>query len=229
MKILRLVGRFFVQIVAISAPSLAAMILAALVAQAGSAPLKIFILSGQSNMVGLGLVDSETNPGTVEYTVAHDTDNTYQFAADGAGGWASFEDVWMYYDGASGDLTTGYAYDSSMIGPELGFGYAVGNYFGEQVLLIKAAWVGRSLAVDFRPPSSGGTTGSYYAGILTEVSSVIANLSTYFPDYDPAEGYELAGFCWHQGWSDHSVEAYAAQYETNMVNFIRDIRNDLGS
>jgi alpha-galactosidase len=31
----------------------------------------------------------------------------------------------------------------------------VGDHFDEPVLLVKVAWGGKSLAVDFRPPSAG--------------------------------------------------------------------------
>ena len=53
------------------------------------------------------------------------------------------------------------------IGPELGFGWSVGDAFNngksdtggedndDKILLLKVAWGGKSLAVDFRPPSSG--------------------------------------------------------------------------
>ena len=50
------------------------------------------------------------------------------------------------------------------MGPELGFGWTVGDAFNEggddRILLLKIAWGGKSLAVDFRPPSSGGATGT---------------------------------------------------------------------
>jgi alpha-galactosidase len=46
------------------------------------------------------------------------------------------------------------------MGPELGFGWSVGDAFNtdgtnDKVLLVKIAWGGKSLEVDFRPPSSG--------------------------------------------------------------------------
>jgi alpha-galactosidase len=39
--------------------------------------------------------------------------------------------------------------------------------------------------------------------------------------------YVLAGFAWHQGWNDRINDKFVAEYETNMVNFIRDVRKDL--
>jgi hypothetical protein len=103
----------------------------------------------------------------------------------------------------------------------------VGAAYPEQVLLVKAAWGGKSLAVDFRPPSSGGTTGFYYNEILRLFNEATSNLATHFPDYD-GQGYELAGFGWHQGWNDRVSQEFNDEYEVNMANFIRDMRNDLG-
>lgn len=195
---------------------------------ATGAPTRIFILAGQSNMLGQGNMIPVTTQGTLEYIVANDPGTNYQFLVDGTGAWVEREDVWIKDQyGSYGGLTSGYGSDSTTVGPELGFGHAAGDQYENQVLIVKAAWGGKSLAVDFRPPSSGGTTGSYYNEVLRLVNDAIANLSTYFPGYNAAEGYEIAGFGWHQGWNDRVTPAYSAEYQTNMVNFIKDMRSDL--
>lgn len=194
--------------------------------QAGTSPVKIFILAGQSNMQGQGNMTPATTQGTLEYIVANDPDSDYQFLVDGDGGWALRDDVWIKdEDGQFGGLTAGYGSNSDTVGPELGFGHHVGDLYEKQVLLVKAAWGGKSLGVDFRPPSSGDTTGFYYNEILRLVNDAIANLETYFPDYNAAGGYEIAGFGWHQGWNDRVDADRSAEYEANMANFIRDIRS----
>jgi alpha-galactosidase len=210
-------------------------------------PVHVFILAGQSNMQGHGRVevgkDGVTGAiGSLRYLVNNDPPN-YGHLTNPDGTWATRPDVWINYNTGSiaspitvrGDLTAGYgnvgdisATGSSLrMGPELAFGQVMGDYFTGQVLLIKEAWGGKSLAVDFRPPSSGGTVGPYYNKLLNDVNDVLSNIGTYFPGY-AGQGYVLEGIAWHQGWNDRVNQGYNDQYETNLVNFIKDIRQDLG-
>ena len=63
----------------------------------------------------------------------------------------------------NGKLTTGYGSmwgadptkPGTKIGPEFTFGLVMDGAFKEPVLIIKAAWGGKSLHTDFRPPSAG--------------------------------------------------------------------------
>ncbi|MCF7956332.1 MAG: sialate O-acetylesterase [Phycisphaerae bacterium] len=206
--------------------------------------LKVFILAGQSNMQGQGNMTPVTTQGTLEYIVTNDPE-TYGHIKDG-GNWAVRDDVWIYYERdasttVKGGLTAGCGASSTTIGPELQFGHVMGDYFDGQVLIIKTAWGGKSLAIDFRSPSSGDINdeitydppktaeqqGYYYREMLSIVSDVLGNLSTYFPAYNAADGYEIVGFGWHQGWNDRVDQAHNDQYERNMKNFIKDVRADL--
>ncbi len=208
--------------------------------QAGTSPVKVFILAGQSNMQGHGEISPVTTPGTLESTLANDVGGTYQFTREPSGQWKRWNDVWIRYERSSseklsGDLTVGYGARSTLIGPEIGFGHEVGAHYDHQVLLIKTAWGGKSLGNDFRPPSSGpyasptapGDTGFYYQEMLRIVNDVTSNLATYFPDYD-GQGFEIAGFGWHQGWNDRVSQTFTDEYEVNLANLIRDVRKDLG-
>jgi alpha-galactosidase len=89
------------------------------------------------------------------------------------------------------------------------------------------AWGGKSLARDFRPPSSGGEVGPYYREIVQRTRDVLGDLKKQFPEL-AGRGHELAGFGWHQGWNDRVNQAFNDEYEKNLANFIRDIRKDLG-
>src|SRR5262249_3268466 len=114
-------------------------------------------------------------------------------------------------------------------GPELQFGHVVGDYFENQVLLIKTAWGGKSLFKDFRPPSSGGEVGPYYLKMLAEVRAALTNVQTDFPSYGN-RGFELAGFVWYHGWNDGVDPKRAVpEYETNLVNLIKDVRRELNA
>jgi len=198
----------------------------------GKSPLKVFILAGQSNMEGQGVI--KMNPqrnggkGSLEY-MCKDSKMAWRtrHMVDADGNWVVRKDVWIWYLDRKGGLTAGFGANNTLIGPEFGFGHGVGEALDEQVLLIKTAWGGKSLAVDFRPPSSGGQVGPYYQRMLEHVKEVLGNLKTLFPQYD-SKGYEIAGFGWHQGWNDRVDQAYNDAYEENMANFIRDIRKALG-
>jgi alpha-galactosidase len=201
--------------------------------QAGKSPVKVFILAGQSNMEGAGAVKASPNSqnggqGTLEYLVkAPATAEQFKHIVDSNGKWVVRNDVWIWFLDRKGDLTVGYGAASDRIGPEFQFGHFMGDYFDNQVLLIKTAWGGKSLAKDFRPPSSGGQVGPFYTEMLKHVKNVLGNLKAHFPDYD-GRGYEIAGFGWHQGWNDRIDQGFNDEYEKNLANFIRDVRKDLG-
>ncbi|MHC4251537.1 MAG: sialate O-acetylesterase [Planctomycetota bacterium] len=196
------------------------------------ARLKVFILSGQSNMEGVGKVESDEK-GSLRYIVSDPaTRERYRHLQDEDGKWVERDDVWIWsqpHKGKDrrGKLTVGYGASPGMIGPEFGFGLMVGDHLDEQALLIKIAWGGKSLAGDFRPPSSGGDVGPYYTEMLKHARDVLADVGTLFPDYD-GRGYEIAGFGWHQGWNDGCTHEATNEYEKNMANFIRDVRKALG-
>lgn len=202
--------------------------------------LKVFILAGQSNMEGHG----EVNPASTQGTLQQIYDNdpvTYAHLKNGTS-WAVRDDVWIWYrrDGTTlvkGGLTTGYGASSTTIGPELQFGHKMGVHYGQNVLLIKTAWGGKSLQTDFRPPSSGwnidvpakaGDMGFYFKEMLKLVIDATTNLKAHFPAYNPTDGFEIAGFAWHQGFNDLISPSASAQYESNMEKFIKDVRLAVG-
>ena len=231
-----------------------AFLLANLVAsfpvEAATKPVRVFILAGQSNMEGHGIVaaDPKRNggKGSLEF-VAKDPVTAKHFAPllDAAGKWRTRDDVFITYLDRKGPLTVGYGASELKIGPELGFGWVMGDALDEPVLLIKCAWGGKSLAVDFRPPSAGkppyslgekndaalaadpAIVGKYYRETLALTKAALANIKELVPGSDGK--YVLAGFGWHQGWNDRINDKFNAEYETNMTHFIHDIRKDLGA
>jgi len=195
-------------------------------AQAGKSPIKVFILAGQSNMEGQGIIRGDKK-GTLESLLKDPASaDRYKHLVDKDGKWVVRDDVWCVY-GKKGSLTVGGYAAGGCIGPELGFGWQVGDYFDNQVLLIKVAVGGTSLAQNWRPPSSGGTVGGWYLEMIKGVKEQLNNLKTDFSGYD-GKGYEIAGFGWHQGWQDGCAQDMADEYEKNMANFIRDVRKEFG-
>ncbi len=199
--------------------------------------LKVFVLAGQSNMVGFGQL--EGSPGTME-TYVKSNPKDYGKLVDKGGKPVVRDDVWVVNlsDTANeqkGWLTVGYGASTAHIGPEYGFGFEVGDHYEDPVLLIKCAWGGRSLKQNFLSPSSAeyskpekdGDMGFHYAEILRHVKEITGDPKKYFPDY-AGKGFEIVGFGWHQGWNDRIDQSAVDAYESNMVNFVKDIRKDLG-
>jgi hypothetical protein len=108
------------------------------------------------------------------------------------------------------------------------FAHQIDEYYDDPVLIIKTAWGGKSLAVDFRPPSAGGETGAYYHEMIKTVLDVTHNLSAKFPDLG-VHDFEISGFAWFQGWNDGASDSYLNEYESNLYHLVNDVRNDLGN
>jgi len=135
-----------------------------LAAESHGKPLKVYILTGQSNMQGQAKVE------TFDYL--GDDPATAPLLKDmqGPDGKPRLcENVWISYLTGSRDtlgegmgrLTAGYGArsnpteDGGKIGPEFTFGLTMEKAYDGPILIIKTAWGGKSLNTDFRPPSAG--------------------------------------------------------------------------
>ena len=113
-------------------------------------PVQVFVLAGQSNMVGYGLVEATDSHGgdfTLEALVTSGSP-AYQHLRDSAGEWTVRDDVDVEVYGAVNKispLTVGLGADDRFFGPELQSGHVLGERLSQKVLLIKVAWGGRSL------------------------------------------------------------------------------------
>jgi len=81
-------------------------------------------------------------------------------------------------------------------------------------------------------------TGNYYRLMIAHVKKVLADPKRVYPQYNSAQGYELAGFVWLQGWNDmvdgHVYPNYNQPnrfdlYSELLAHFIRDVRKDLAA
>lgn len=191
--------------------------------------IKVFILAGQSNMQGHGVVSMDHadhyngGKGNLVWSMKHSASkDKMAHLRDAAGKWVERDDVTISYKQNDkvrhGKLTIGYTGygGSSHIGPELQFGHVVGDALEAPVLLIKTAWGGKSLHVDFRPPSAEGETGPFYTQMISEVREALKVLGD--------RPYEVAGFVWMQGWNDMISKEATAEYADNLVLLAKDIR-----
>ena len=144
----------------------------------------------------------------------------------------------------AGKLGPGYGAGGKRIGPEYGFGLSIAKKVEGPILLIKTSWGGKSLNYDFRPPSSGEyqlnekqksggkadevkKNASHFYRLMNEsVHGVLKNLKDNHPAYDPAAGYEIAGFVWFQGYNDQFSPEFRDNYKDNMIAFIKDVRKE---
>ncbi len=230
-------------------------------------PVKVFILAGQSNMEGHAQVrtfdymarDPKTAPILKEMRNADGTPRVCEKV------WISY--LTGDGDEYNGKLTVGYGAKGreAKIGPEFTFGIYMQKLLDRPILIIKTAWGGKSLHTDFRPPSAGPyelnqpqvdqytkrgmdldkwkadkakATGHYYRLMTDHVKKVLKDVKKVYPDYDPKQGYELAGFVWFQGWNDMcDGSTYPNRnqpggydlYGKLLAHFIRDVREDLSA
>ncbi len=196
--------------------------------------VQVFILAGQSNMEGHGRI-SGPQKGTLE-TLSQDPATAERYRhLQSNDSWVTREDVWITWLERKGKLGVGGWAAKGAIGPELGFGWVVGDFLDAPVLLLKFGPGGTSLAGPWRPPGAGPHRngkprgegiGNQYDHLISSVKDRLANLSREFPEL---AGYQprLAGFGWHQGWNDGCSKPDCLEYEANLAHLIRDIRRDL--
>jgi alpha-galactosidase len=182
-------------------------------------PIKAFILVGQSNMQGHAHV--RTLSGFTDYVDDKNNPRVHEKV-----GITSLSSNGL----RNGTLTSGFGASKEKIGPELSFGVNMNKLLdGEPILIIKAAWGGKSLHTDFRPPSAGPfvfskhqlqrfeeqkkdvakirkekveATGHYYRLMMEHVKNVIDNPNKYSSLVAADQKIQLAGFVWFQGWND---------------------------
>lgn len=195
------------------------------------AEVQVFLLAGQSNMQGQGVVSMDHpqyyngGKGNLVWSMHHSpSKNLMKHLRDAGGNWVERSDVQISYKAKDevrkGPLSIGYTGygNHSHIGPELQFGHVVGDHVDEPVLLIKTAWGGKSLHQDFRPPSASGDTGEYYLKMVGEIRAALDALGN--------RPYRLRGFIWMQGWNDMVSKQATAEYAENLVLFAKDLRTE---
>lgn len=209
-------------------------------------PVQVFILMGQSNMLGFG------NAGQLKGVAAE----KYPYLVDDGGNWNVRKDVRnVFYCMAKQRyndwLTAENGNGGGKFGPEIGIGNYLGHAIDAPVLILKSCVGNRALGWDLLPPSAVGTGkdgqsyqgdsessnrkvkenhGGWYAGLQYDqdvgaAQEVLRNLSDYYPG---ATRYEVAGFFWWQGNAEPgkgNVEAY----DKNLAFLFNDLKKDFNA
>ncbi len=220
-----------------------------------SQPVQVYILLGQSNMLGFGKTAGDKD-GTLEHAVKEK--GLYPYLIDQDGKWTERQDVRnvRVMGSGTGDMKVfnneWMTIKGNAIGPEIGIGHYVGHVTEAPVLVLKSCIGNRSLGWDLLPPGSEQYEyeGKIYAGYKqspdsweagTEPKPIgwyagkqydgdIARAKQVLDELDTyypgANGYELAGFFWWQGDKDRYKAAHAARYEKNLVQLITVLREE---
>jgi hypothetical protein len=209
-------------------------------------PVQVYIMMGQSNMLGFG------NPGPLKGVAAE----KYPYLVDDSGNWTTRKDVRNVFFCMAGLryndwLTAENGNGSGKFGPEIGIGNYLGQVTDAPVLILKSCVGNRALGWDLLPPSAVGTGangGSYqgdsessnrkvkenkdgwYAGLQYDqdvgaAQDALKNLATYYPD---AKGYEVAGFFWWQGNAEPG-KGNVETYDKNLAFLFNDLRKDFNA
>ncbi len=200
-------------------PKLRKVILLVIVAASlsfGKTDLLVFLLSGQSNMCGAGVVSELPE----ELKKQQDSVLIY-LASEGD---ASKMGKWMTLGPGFGSSQL--AQGKPCFGPELTFGKTLADSLpGVKIAIIKDAVSGTYLSKSdgWRPPSSGGKVGTLYSNMMRHIKDALGS-----PDISKYT-IHMGGFVWLQGEFDAMNNNDANEYETNLTNLIKDIRDTLNT
>jgi hypothetical protein len=215
-----------------------------------SKPVQVFVMMGQSNMLGFG------NTGALKGVAA----TSYPYLVDDGGNWIVRKDVrnvffcmgaqkvndWLNAENGNG---------SGKFGPEIGIGYYLGHAIDAPVMILKSCVGNRALGWDLLPPSAAGTgakggsyqgdstsserkvseaakaaNGGWYAGLQYDqdvgaAQTALKDLATYYPN---ATKFEVAGFFWWQGNAEPG-KGSVENYDKNLAFLFNDLKKDFNA
>ena len=172
---------------------------------------RVILLGGQSNAAGCS---------RDEYLKLNVSEEKYAEYQNG------YDNVYINYFASNTNKSQGFVKSGAMqgeaggfFGPELGLAETLNAlYPDETFFIIKWAWGGTNLYEEWRAPSSKGSTGTFYKHFVTYVEASMEYLVS--KNYD----VKIEGMCWMQGESDSFSIDTATDYESNLSDLIRDIR-----
>lgn len=201
--------------------------------------VRIFFLLGQTNARGVGSIQ--------HLRQLINTTADFDFLDDGTGGFVNRQDVRITAVerlGQSSDLVVGYVIPGHrFFGPAIGFGWTVGDYFDQPILIIRCTLETGRLGIEWQSPSAAAIGKNYtsegvdaspkdygvmWNQMLAMFEDVKENLDGYFPVFGGNTEFEVGGILWLQGWNDAFVPALRSDYEQNLGLFAQDLMTEFG-
>ena len=195
-------------------------------------PVQVFILLGQSNMVGLGKVKG--GDGSLEFAVKEK--KKYPYLVDDSGNWSERKDV-RYARVMSGRGGGMQRFNNewmtvktcNTIGPEFGIAQPLGNAVDAPVLILKSCIGNRSLSWDLLPPGSerfefvikdkaGVEKKMVYAGYKDKPESW---------EVDPAKGLKTEPGPWVDKKTGKPIDWYAGKQWDDDLSYAKTVLSEL--
>lgn len=172
---------------------------------------KIILLAGQSNAAGCS---------HDKYLQQNVSKNKYLEYENG------YNNVYINYFCSNKNVSSAFVkcrnkqgHSNKLFGPELGLAEELNRQYPDQLFfIIKYTWGGTNLYDEWLSPSSNGKTGKLYNQFVDFTEKSIMYLVS--KNYNVS----IEGLCWMQGESDSFSVENATNYESNLLNFINDIR-----
>ena len=216
--------------------------------------IKVFILSGQSNMVGYGHTEEGQNnevgaPGTLRYLAVHDSEYPeFDYSSllvdpkqPATSAWKTRSKVKLWWHNGANAQYGGQIFKGDLgpltsngrwFGPEFGFGQVIGDYCkNDDVLLIKPSWGGHNLVSQFRSPNAvakrGGAIGPSYIEMFENAARGAL---------PSRQGVSRMGrarlsdrrLCLASGHQRQGPDKVAEEYKHNLPDFISAVRSEFG-
>lgn len=195
--------------------------------------VKVFILLGQSNMVGMGKIKG--GEGSLETAVKEK--KKYAYLVDEAGNWVERQDVRFVrvMQGRGGGGMQQFNNEAMTvvkcrtIGPEFGLAHFVGDAIDAPVMILKSCIGNRSLSWDLLPPGSerfefvvkdraGVEKKMVYAGYKDRPDSW---------EMDPAKGLKTEPAPWVDKKTGKPIDWYAGKQYDDDISYAKKVLSEL--
>ena len=174
-----------------------------------SKPVQVYILLGQSNMLGFGKIAGDQD-GRLEH--ATKSKGLYPYLIDDEGNWTERKDVRnvrVMGSGLGGARVSNNEFmtiKGRAVGPEIGIGHHVGHVTEAPVMILKSCIGNRSLSWDLLPPGSKGFE-------FEEIDKKTKEKKTYV-----YAGYKESPLRWEKGTEPQPIGWYAGmQYDGDIA------------